>query len=52
MDFRALPHVALSSKLYWNQAPRFLSKEFDRLLKELAEYEERGAHENISCKQI
>lgn len=52
MDFRALPHVALSSKLFWNQAPRFLSKEFDRLLKELAEYEERGAHENISCKQI
>lgn len=31
-----LPHVALSSKLYWNKAPRFIGEEFEELLAELA----------------
>ena len=30
-----LPHVAVSSKLYWNEAVKFLSHEMEELLKQI-----------------
>ena len=37
MTLKKLPHVALSSKLYWNQAPRYISEEFEKFIDSLVE---------------
>lgn len=35
VTLKKLPHVALSSKLYWNQAPRYISEEFEEFIDSL-----------------
>ena len=32
MVFRALPHPAVSSKLYWDQVPKYLGAEMEALI--------------------
>ena len=36
-NFFALPHVAVSSKLYWDQVPQYLGDEMDAWLAEIAQ---------------
>ena len=37
MNFEGLPHVAVSSKLHWNDVPRFLSEDMEGLAERICE---------------